>query len=186
MITKQGGTTCNSQLFRDSVPDPGLFLFLPCETCAYAVSHFWPWHDVLHQLSLHFSCLVSSFFLLSCLNKSFSRALLTKHYKRSRSSQRVHHVSGRLPVAKSASYKWFRLTKNNTESSVEGGRGKAASDRESLNDPILGPSWPQTAELFGSGLHSLIMLHCNETTNWWVLCSSKIKVTLARLAAVDD
>lgn len=64
MITKRGGTTCNSQLFRDSVPSPGLFLFLPCETCAYAVSNFWPQHDVLHHsylyvfpvLSLPFSC----------------------------------------------------------------------------------------------------------------------------------
>lgn len=153
------------------------------------------WHDMLHYSYLYTlflctcatqknitACYRSSFFLLPRSSVSFSQALLSKPSKTIWSG--VQHVSSRLPGAKSASYKCFWLLKK-PKSLDEGGRGKAAADGEHLNSASV-PCWPQIAGLFGSGLYPLIRLTYNKTTNWWVLCSSKIEVTLTSLAAVDD
>lgn len=175
---------------------PGPFMFFPCETCEYAVSTSWPWHDMFRAGYLYIlflcmcvtqknitACLVSSFFSLPRSSVSFSLALLSKTSKRIRN--KVQQVSPRLPAAKSASYRYFWPLKK-PKSLVEGGRGKAATDGERLNYSVSAPCWPQIAGLFGSGLHPLIRLPYNKTTDRWVLCSSKIKVTLTRIAAVDD
>lgn len=174
---------------------PGSIVFLPCKTYEYVVSTSQPWHDMFYHSYLYVllvcvcptqkniaACPVS-FLSLPHSSMSFSRALLSKYSKRTWS--RVQHVSPRLPAAPTASYKDFWPLKK-PESLVEGGRGKAATDGERLNYSVSVPCWPQIAGLFGSGLYPLIRLPYNKATNWWVLCGSKIKVTLTRLAAVDD
>lgn len=154
------------------------------------------WHDMLHYSYLYtlFFCMcvtqknttashLCSFFLLPCSSVPFSQAHLSKPLKTI--WRRVQHVSSRLPGARSASYKCCWLLKK-PKSLDEGGRGKVATDEEHLNNSFSVPCWPQIAGLFGNGLYPLMRLTYNKTINWQVLCSSKIKVTLTSLAAVDD